>query len=122
MNVEELYKLIEGDYADAKSRLMNDKLISKFVVMYLDDPSYDDLVAAWDAQDGDSIFTASHTLKGVCANLALTAVFTPASQLCEMYRNGARPDNIADAQALMDAIKQANDATVAGIKQFAERG
>ena len=31
MNLEKLYKEIHGDYAEAKARLMNDRLVEKFV-------------------------------------------------------------------------------------------
>ena len=87
MTVKELYSKI-GNYDDAISRLMNDKLISKFVMKFLTDPSYDLLIKAWEEQDEKGIFTASHTMKGVCANLSLTDLFSIASSITEAYRPG----------------------------------
>ena len=88
MNVQELYAAIGGDYDSAKSRLMSDKIISKFVVKYKNDPSYQELVDAVAAQDEDAIFRASHTLKGVAANLALTGIWQLANEITEAYRPG----------------------------------
>lgn len=88
MNVQELYAAIGGDYDAAKSRLMNDKIISKFVLKYRNDPSYQELADAVAAQNEDGIFRASHTLKGVAANLALTQIFQLANEITEAYRPG----------------------------------
>lgn len=88
MNVQELYAAIGGDYDAAKNRLMNDKIISKFVVKYRNDPSYQELKDAVAAQNEEEIFRASHTLKGVAANLALTRIFQLANEITEAYRPG----------------------------------
>lgn len=88
MNVQELYAAIGGDYDAAKKRLMNDKIISKFVVKYRNDPSYQELKDAVAAQNEEEIFRASHTLKGVAANLALTRIFQLANEITEAYRPG----------------------------------
>lgn len=88
MNVQELYAAIGGDYDAAKNCLMNDKIISKFVVKYRNDPSYQELKDAVAAQNEEEIFRASHTLKGVAANLALTRIFQLANEITEAYRPG----------------------------------
>ena len=120
MTPNDLYAELNGNYEDAKARLMNDKLITKFVLKYPNDPSYDTLVEAWDSQDGEAIFKASHALKGVAANLSFTALFTPTSELCEMYRNGALPEDPAVAADLMQKIKDEQAKHIAAIAAFSE--
>ena len=39
MNLEKLYKSLHGDYAEAKARLMSDRLVEKFVLKFPADPS-----------------------------------------------------------------------------------
>ena len=45
MSIEDFYEEVGGDYKDIFSRLMNNKeLVREFVLMFLKDPSYDELV------------------------------------------------------------------------------
>ena len=88
MTVEELYTSIHADYTEAKSRLMNDKLITKFIVKFLNDPSFNQLMEAKENKDSKGMFEASHALKGVTANLALTSLSKQASDICESFRPG----------------------------------
>ena len=67
---------------------MNDKLIAKFAIRFLDDPSYGQLMAAWEKGDAAEIFKAAHTMKGVCANLAFTKLTELVSEVTEEYRPG----------------------------------
>lgn len=87
MTVKELYSKI-GNYEEAQRRLMNDKLIAKFAIRFLDDPSYGQLMAAWEKGDAAEIFKAAHTMKGVCANLAFTKLTELVSEVTEEYRPG----------------------------------
>ena len=119
MTVQELYESLGASYTEAKSRLMSDKLISKFVVKYLADPSYNELMAAWDAQNEAEIFRMAHTLKGVAANLALTKLFEAASELTECYRPGQESMRIGkDIPALVQAVTDRYEETVAAIRAF----
>lgn len=88
MTAEEFYTAVGGDYKDALSRLMNDELILRFLGMFPKDPSYSELLAAHEAGDEERLFRAAHTLKGVCANLALTGLAETASEITEYYRPG----------------------------------
>lgn len=92
MTVQELYTEI-GDYEEAKKHLMNDRLIGKFVVKFPGDPSYQQLMEAWENQDSDAIFKAAHAMKGVCANLALSRLFVLVEQVTEAYRPGQTKKN-----------------------------
>lgn len=87
MTLQECYSKLQGDYADAKNRLMNDKLIERFILKFPDDPSMDALKEMVAAGDNAASFRAVHTLKGVAANLAFTKLFHDASELTEQLRD-----------------------------------
>ena len=65
----------------------------------------DALEAALQAGDQKAGFEAAHSLKGVFANLALTPLFQPASDLTEILR-GTRE---GDAAALFSQVKEKFD-------------
>lgn len=119
MTVQELYDLI-GNYEEVKSRLMSDRIVAKFIVKFLNDPSYEQLMQAWDQKNGEMIFKASHTLKGVCANLALSELYETANRIAEAYRPGQEQtqfrENMPD---LMAALQSQYEKTVQAIQQFA---
>lgn len=105
MTIEEKYICLHGDYEEAKNRLMNDRLVEKFALKFLSDPSMQQLRDAVAAGDNATAFRAVHTLKGVAANLAFTELRMAASELTEQMRNCDKP---ADAELLMkveDAYK-----------------
>lgn len=119
MTVQELYDVI-GNYQEVKSRLMSDRIVEKFIVKFPGDPSYEQLMDAWDQKNGEMIFKASHTLKGVCANLSISGLFEIADQITEAYRPGQeqtqRREEISD---LMAELKLRYEKTVKAIQQFA---
>ena len=98
MTIEEKYICLHGDYIEAKNRLMNDRLVEKFALKFLSDPSMQQLRDAVAAGDNATAFRAVHTLKGVAANLAFTELRMAASELTEQMRNCDKP---ADAELLM---------------------
>lgn len=98
MTIEEKYICLHGDYVEAKNRLMNDRLVEKFALKFLSDPSMQQLRDAVAAGDNATAFRAVHTLKGVAANLAFTELRMAASELTEQIRNCDKP---ADAELLM---------------------
>lgn len=120
MTPEELYALAEGSYEEAKARLMNDAMISRFVVRFLDDPSFSQLEQAWEAQDVEQIRFSSHTLKGVAGNLALTALQASSTEFHEMYRN-AEPSDAAAAQAAYDRVCADYKRTASAIAKFRDQ-
>ena len=86
MNIEELYKKLGGSYAEVSARLPSIALLEKFVGKFLQDKSFEDLSAGMKIGDKKSAFRASHTLKGVCANLGFATLRTSSSKLCEELR------------------------------------
>ena len=75
MNLEEFYARIGGNYADTVRRLCNDALVTRFVMKYPANPSFDELCAALNASDWATAFRAIHTLKGVAQNLGFDRLY-----------------------------------------------
>lgn len=114
MTVQECYEALHGNYADAKSRLMSDKLITKFALKFPGDPSMDTLRAAVANGNREEAFRAAHTLKGVAANLAFTELSQSASVLTEQLRSLQNdPD-----PALVDDLEQKYALVIATLKQL----
>lgn len=112
MNTQEVYTQLHGNYADAKSRLMTDKLIEKFLLKFLNDPTYQQLIDAVEAGNIEDSFRAAHTLKGVAANLGLSEVQQTASALTEQLRDKTSK---AD-QSLLNAVMASYTLAVDTIK------
>ena len=104
MTLEECYTALGGDYQDVLGRLRSEKLVSKFLLKFLDDGSYDLLVT----------FRAAHTIKGVGQNLSFTRLFTSASQLCEALRPGGPPQS----PDLFTQVKTDYEATLSAIRTY----
>ena len=120
MTVQELYESIGGSYESAKRTMMMDKMISKFILKFLNDKSCERLLTAGAARDAAGIFEGAHALKGVCANLGLDSLSAAASDVAEAYRpgKGAEMDDAA-LDARLAEIKAQYESTVAGIQKFA---
>lgn len=86
MTLSECYKLAGGNYEEVTDRLGNEILVERFLIKFLQDPSFVQLSAALEEQDVQNAFRAVHTLKGVCLNLGLTELFEVSSALTEKLR------------------------------------
>lgn len=116
MTIEECYTKLHGNYQEAKTRLMNDKLIERFILKFPDDPSMDALREMIDAGDNAAAFRAVHTLKGVAANLAFTQLFHDASNLTEQLR----PLQEAADPELYSTLKKTYDMVISTLKEYVD--
>ena len=114
MNLEEFYARIGGNYADTVRRLCNDALVTRFVMKYPANPSFDELCAALNASDWATAFRAIHTLKGVAQNLGFDRLYAVSFPLTEALR-GAKP--LTDP-SLFTAVETVHNETVAAIAQL----
>lgn len=89
MDIKECYAAMNADFNDVFKRFGNEKMVSKFAVKFLNDPSYSSLCEALAAKDGETAFRAVHTLKGTCANLGFTGLYSAAAELTEKLRGGS---------------------------------
>jgi len=65
MDLKEFYTSINGDYEGVVSRLRSEKMVRKFVLKFLNDSSYDNLVKSLEENNYEEAFRASHTIKGI---------------------------------------------------------
>ena len=84
--IEEFYLKIKGDYQKAISRMQNDERIKKYLKFFLMDESYKQLANAMEKGDCEEAFRGAHTLKGVCQNMAFTALSIVVEQITEELR------------------------------------
>lgn len=117
MTIRECYEKIGGDYTEALGRLMNEKMIDRFIRLFLKDRSFASLKSAMLSGEKEEAFRAAHTLKGVCGNLSLTALYEAGSALTEELRKDS--DVITDrAEQLFEEVAVQYDRTVTGIEEY----
>lgn len=86
MGIEEL-RAYGANVDEGLGRCMGmEALYLRLVASTGSDANFDRLSNALAAGDLDTAFEASHALKGVLANLALTPLTEPMSELCELLR------------------------------------
>lgn len=117
MTLQECYEKIGGDYAEVLGRLVNEERIRKYVLKFLEEPTYQMLCEAKAAGDDEAVFLHIHTLKGVSQNLGFGNLYRASSDLTEAVRGGKQLEN----ESLFDAVSHAYFETVEVIKQYVER-
>lgn len=119
MTVRELYDAIGGNYDEALNRMMNEGIITRFVLRFLENDTYDKLKEAVANKDDKAIFETSHALKGVTATLA----FTPMAQISGVITDSTRPgrDDLRaalDLEQKMSELDEAYNITIAALTKF----
>ena len=115
MTIKEFYETIGGNYDEAMSRLLKEDRILKYALRFPDQKDYFDMLEAIEKGDVETAFRTSHTLKGVCLNLSFSRLAKSASDLCEMYRNGAPTE---DVTPLLDIVKKDYAEVIDSIKKI----
>ena len=116
MTLKECYEKMEANYDEVIGRLRSERLVQKFALKFLDDPSYQLLITSMEEKNYEEAFRAAHTIKGVCQNLDFTRLYRSSSQLSEALRNGFTPE----APALAEQVKEDYARTTAAIRAFQE--
>lgn len=114
MTLQDCYTQLHGDYAEAIGRLMNERLMDRFVRKFPADPSMGQLNEMIAAGDNPAAFRAVHTLKGVAANLSFTELYRAAYDLTEQMRD---LQHTADAE-LYSRVQQAYDLVIKTLNQY----
>lgn len=86
MNLKECYDRFGGGYESVKERISSDAIIEKFVLKFLNEPSYEALCSALAEGRYEDGFKAAHSMKGVCANLGFMRLMESSSKITEMLR------------------------------------
>lgn len=89
MGLQELYTEIEGNYKDIMERLVTETRVRKFVLLFLEDDSYENFLKAMEEENVSEAFRAIHTLKGVCLNLGFQGMYPVVSDMTELLRGNA---------------------------------
>ena len=116
MTVKECYAKLGGDYEDVVKRLMGDALVERFMLKFLDDGSYQELVNALKEGRDEDAFRAAHTLKGVCLNLGFDNLFAPSQELTEKLRGAT---TIEGTDELFAAVEKEYDRTCEALRKIA---
>lgn len=112
MTLRECYEAMGAGYDEVMSRLRSERMVQKFVLKFLDDGSYRLLVDSMASEDYAEAFRASHSIKGVCQNLAFSKLLESSSALTEALRGGLSPE----APALLERVKADYQAAVSAIQ------
>ena len=77
------------DVDAALARMMgSEALLLRLLKKFLDDQNFSKLQAAVSAGDQEAALAASHTLKGVCGNLSMAALFDLLTRQVAAFRAG----------------------------------
>lgn len=96
MTITHFYEKTGGDFNSVLGRLGSEALIKRFVLKFLNDPSFSELTEAFEKKDADTAFRAAHTLKGVCLNLGFERLYKPSSELTDKLRERSFSDGADD--------------------------
>lgn len=115
MTIQECYNAMGGDYAQIESRLPSAGLIKKIITKFLDDSSFSELCKAMKEGQREQAFRASHTLKGVSANLSFSRLLSSVTELTELLR--PETDTIPEeAVLLLEEVRKDYELTVSSIR------
>ena len=117
MNLRECYEKMHGDYDDVCERLPREESVIKFLKRFLDDKNFPELMAAVAEEDYEKIFSTTHNLKGICANLSITRLKESSSELCEAVRHG-KPNY--DIQSFVDKVAKDYEDTKQAISELSQ--
>ncbi len=115
MLLTEFYKNIEGDYENIKGRLRSDAIIEKFVKKFLDEKSYEEMMAAANANDVQETISTSHKLKGVTANLSFDKL---CNILTELLVDLRKENQTEVNMELIEKAKECYEYTIQMIKEL----
>ena len=115
MTVQECYEQMGQDYKEVVERFGTESMLKKFVLRFLEEPSFAELTAAFEKGDAAQTFRAAHTLKGICLNLGFGQLYETSAALTEYLRNR---EDIAGADALFEEVQEAYDSLIDAIRQI----
>lgn len=117
MNLKECYEKFGGNYDEVARRLPKEDMIKRFVFKFLNDKSYENLMASLENHDYEQAFIASHTLKGVCQNLAFSKLNESSHDMTEALRGNGDHDEQLISE-LKEKVKADYELTAGAIKEL----
>ena len=103
--------------SDVCGRVTDGSFIQRFALAFLDDPSFDTVVRAWERGDVAEAFRGAHTLKGICGDLGFTGLYETSCALTDALRPGedGLPRGVDALPALLQGVCDAYALTVEAI-------
>lgn len=107
-------RLIEAgiDYDGGVARLGDAGFYEKMLARVPEDPSFDQMMAGFAANDVHAAFEGAHALKGVSGNLNLADVSNAVVPLVEALRS----DDLAKAKTLLPPVESAHRRLLAALR------
>ena len=115
MTLKELYEAAGGNYEETLRRLMNEKLMKKYLHMFAEAKDHEEMLKALEAGQWGDAFRHAHNLKGVSLNLELGRLARTASAICDAVRGGAPT---ADLAPMAQQAEQDYALVMAGIREL----
>lgn len=116
MNIKTFYKRVGGDFDDVLARMINQELIIKFVLKFIEDKTFNDLCNAFDNNDIKEAFFASHTLKGICMRLGFGRLYKSSNLLTESLRKNI--NNLEPSIKYFDKVSNDYKLTISLLQQL----
>ena len=116
MTIQECYEKLGGDYNDALTRLLKEERVMKYVLLFLEEHSFEQLAEAMSAEDYDAAFKYAHNMKGVCQNISFNRLYEPTFLLTDALRESSR--DIGMAMEYFIDLQKVYQETVAVIREF----
>lgn len=96
-------------------RFMDNEILAlKFLKRFLEDKTFYELSASLEKADAERAYAASHSLKGVCANLSMESLYNLFSRQAEILRGG----NVGAAAELMPQISEEYTKVITFLKRL----
>lgn len=114
MDIRECYAEMNADFEEVARRFGSEAMVKKFAVKFLKDSSYANLCSGLAENNGEEAFRAAHTLKGTCANLGFSALYTAAAELTEKLRGRSTEGS----EELFEKVREQYDITIAALTKF----
>ncbi len=115
MMIKEVYEKIGGDYEGILGRLRSDDMIQRFLLKFLNEKSYEELLVAAEANNVEEAILSAHKLKGVTANLSFTKLFESLNALLTDLR---RENQDKVDGALLQVVKDNYHQVVQSIQEL----
>lgn len=120
MTLSECYEAMGGNYDEVMSRLRKEERVEKFILKFLEDRSYENLIRAVEAGNQEEAFRAAHSIKGVSQNLGLLRLYESSQELTEAIRPGQGELSGPRIPALLSQVTEDYQRTVKAILKYQE--
>lgn len=107
------------DVETGLARCLNDReFYEQFLMMFLEDTSFERARAAFEQKDYKELFKCAHELKGVSGNAGLSELYDAVSPLVDLVRGGSADDG--EAAALFERVSEAYERARDGVARATE--